>query len=83
MTKAHDVRNVRICNITLLLGPQVSHTCELLVFHAMDCFGHHQFLPIASHQINVGVPKMHMDWCCQCRDDQHQWDCDVTILDHC
>ena len=44
MTKDSDVR---ICNITPLLGPQVSHTSELLVFHAMDYFGHRQFLPIA------------------------------------
>ena len=36
-----------ICNITPLLGPQVSYTCEQLVLHAMDYFSHCQFLPIA------------------------------------
>ena len=45
-----------ICNITPLLGPQVSYTCEQLVLHAMDYFGHCWFLPIA-------LASESSDWC--------------------
>ena len=83
MTKDDD--DIRICNITPLLGPQVSHTCKLLAYHVMDYFGHHRFHPIAlasessdrCGSIQNAYRLVSLVW-----NDQQQWDYGVMILDH-